>query len=78
MRFGILLYRGKYLIVCYLRAQLTTNYGQSGALGQQATLMLDKFDWYFIPMMNPDGYNFTKQNVSSRISWPINFRSKRE
>lgn len=41
---------------------LTTNYGKSGSLGDQATLMLNKFDWYFIPMMNPDGYNFTKVN----------------
>ncbi|XP_048748806.1 zinc carboxypeptidase-like [Ostrea edulis] len=41
---------------------LTSNYGQSGTQGQQATEMLNKFDWYFIPMMNPDGYNFTKDN----------------
>lgn len=27
-------------------------------------LMLNKFDWYFIFMMNFDGYNFIKVNVS--------------
>lgn len=51
------------IIHCLVLLQLTTNYGQSGSLGEQATLMLNKFDWYFIPMMNPDGYNFTKVNV---------------
>ncbi|XP_061180741.1 carboxypeptidase A2-like [Saccostrea echinata] len=51
---------------------LTANYGKSGTLGQQATLMLDKFDWYFIPMMNPDGYNFSKQNRLWRKNRRVN------
>jgi murein tripeptide amidase MpaA len=29
-----------------------------------ASQLLDKFDWYFVPLLNPDGYEYSRTNVS--------------
>ena len=31
------------------------NYGSDS----QATNLLDNYDWYFVPVMNPDGYVYS-------------------
>jgi murein tripeptide amidase MpaA len=30
--------------------------------------LLDKFDWIFLPIANPDGYEFSHTHVSMRIN----------
>ena len=32
--------------------------------GKVPKYMLDEFDWYFIPVMNPDGYVYSFQEVN--------------
>lgn len=37
-------------------------YGGTSAVAVKATAMLDMYDWYFVPVHNPDGYDYA-QNV---------------
>jgi len=30
----------------------------------EVTELMDDFDWYFLPIANPDGYEYTHTNVS--------------
>lgn len=41
--------------VAYLAEQLLVNYGSD----DYATLLLDSVEWYLLPVMNPDGYEYT-------------------
>jgi len=29
--------------------------------------LMDRFDWYFLPIANPDGYEYTHTNVSIAV-----------
>ena len=31
-----------------------------------APQLLDKFDWYFAPLLNPDGYEYSHTTVGTR------------
>ena len=44
----------------FLSNQLLQGYG----VDQTVTDMLDKFDWYIVPVVNPDGYIYTWTTVS--------------
>ena len=39
--------------------QLITKYGND----TNVTSLVDKFDWYFLPVANPDGYEFSHMYV---------------
>ena len=45
--------------------QMLTGYGNN----EEVTRLLDKFDWYFLPVMNPDGYDYSWTNVSKHKKW---------
>lgn len=38
--------------------QLARLYGGSGVVAQKATAMLDLYDYYIVPVHNPDGYDY--------------------
>ena len=38
---------------------MTKLYGSTGELASQVTAMLDLYDWYFVPVHNPDGYEYS-------------------
>ena len=46
--------------------QMTANYGTD----DDATYLIDSYDWYFVPIMNPDGYLFSWDDVSVR-NYPV-------
>ncbi len=39
---------------------MVTQYGKDSAI----TEMVDKYDWYFFPNVNPDGYEYSHDYVS--------------
>ncbi len=41
--------------------QLIDDYGTNG--DDIVTALVDLYDWYIIPVMNPDGYTYTWQKV---------------
>jgi murein tripeptide amidase MpaA len=43
-------------VVCYLAEYLLDNYGTDPT----ATALMDRADWYLLPVMNPDGYVYTQ------------------
>jgi extracellular matrix protein 14 len=43
--------------VNYLLYNMVTTYGQSAT----NTLLINEFDWVFVPVLNPDGYDYTWQ-----------------
>lgn len=38
---------------------MTTNYGTDAEI----TALVDKYDWKFVPISNPDGYDYTWTTV---------------
>lgn len=46
------------MVVEYLTYQIVTGYGKDSA----ATSMLDSYDFYILPIVNPDGFSYTQTN----------------
>ena len=45
---------------------MLTSYGADA----QVTALMDTYDWYFLPIANPDGYEYTHTSVSrSKINF---------
>ena len=45
---------------------MLTSYGTNA----EVTDLMDHYDWYILPIANPDGYEYTHTNVSWRnVSW---------
>ena len=44
--------------------KLVRLYGGTGEEAQKATDMLNLYDWYFVPVHNPDGYDYAMNVVS--------------
>ena len=42
--------------------------GQYG-FDPEITRMMDTYDWYILPVVNPDGYEYSRENVSSITKW---------
>lgn len=42
----------------FFNHQLARLYGGSGVVAQKATAMLDLYDYYIVPVHNPDGYDY--------------------
>ena len=49
------------LPVCTSGAQLLTDYEAEDSIRH----LVNTFDWYFIPIVNPDGYVYSHENVSA-------------
>ena len=47
-------------VVSYILRELVENYAANQDI-------VDRYDWYILPVHNPDGYEYTHTNVSSRI-----------
>ena len=45
-----------------LYLQMVTKYGSD----PEITALVDKFDWYIMPLANPDGYDYSHDGVSQR------------
>lgn len=41
---------------------MVTSYGSD----DDVTKMIDAYDWYFVPVMNPDGYVYSWETVGGR------------
>lgn len=52
-------------VVLYTLQQLVENEANSG--------LLEGIDWYLLPVLNPDGYEFTHTTVSTRALYFTNF-----
>ncbi|TMS35094.1 hypothetical protein L596_002561 [Steinernema carpocapsae] len=44
-------------VALYLMKKLVTDYGYD----RQITRMVDRFDWYIVPLANPDGYVYSQE-----------------
>ena len=51
-----------YWLVLFIWYQLVTNYNEDPVISD----LLEEFDWYILPVMNPDGYEYSHTTVSSR------------
>jgi len=40
--------------------QMLTSYNTNSKVKE----LMDRYDWYFLPIANPDGYEYTHTNVS--------------
>jgi len=45
--------------------QLIIEYGVDSSV----TLMLDNYDWYILPLVNPDGYQYSHDSVSIQCKY---------
>ena len=50
---------------CFLW-QMVTKYGSD----PEITALVDKFDWYLMPLANPDGYDYSHDTVRPWPSFP--------
>ena len=49
--------------VMYLIDRLISDYGKD----KNITILADYFDWYILPMFNPDGYEYSWKNIETRL-----------
>jgi len=66
------------LMVCVGWLQLVSGYGSDTLM----TLLVNNYDWFILPVFNPDGYEFSNTtvvdlflstNINQLFNWPINF-----
>ena len=53
--------------MCYVILQFITTYETDSNVRK----ILERFDWYIIPVLNPDGYEYSHTVVGSELSTDI-------
>lgn len=56
-------------VALFMMKKIVSEYGKN----PRVTANLDKFDWYIMPQVNPDGYEYSRTSVSVVIALLVRF-----